>query len=89
MYHAIQSYQDTSGVHWDTPDNKQDIGGGAKITTDAEAQGWQVMIDSKVCYYYIVIHCSKSWLFSQKNHPMKLFTTGAGDGFNIWRRSYL
>jgi hypothetical protein len=52
MYHAIQTYQETSGVHWDCPENEQDIGSGAKITTDAEAQVWKTMIDSKVkCPY--------------------------------------
>ncbi|KAF8804214.1 hypothetical protein BYT27DRAFT_7243939 [Phlegmacium glaucopus] len=36
-YRAIQTYQDTSGVHWDTPDDAE-IGRGANVTTDAEAQ---------------------------------------------------
>ena len=54
-YRAIQSYQDTSGVHWDFPENKQDIGRGANITSDAEAQVWQTMIDSKVHCYQIYL----------------------------------
>ncbi|KAF8222296.1 hypothetical protein L208DRAFT_1381900 [Tricholoma matsutake] len=41
------SYQDTSGVHWDSSENEQDIGKGANITSDAEAQVWQTMINSK------------------------------------------
>ena len=50
-YRAIQIYRDTSGVHWDYPDNEQDIGRGANITTDAEARVWQTIMNSKVCHY--------------------------------------
>jgi hypothetical protein len=48
MYRAIQAYQNTSGVHWDIPENEEDIGKGANIMTEAEVRVWQAMVDSKV-----------------------------------------
>ena len=56
-YCAIQSYQGTSGVHWDILDNGEDIRKGANVMMIAEAKVWQAMIDSKVCYK-IIIHKS-------------------------------
>ena len=48
-HRAIQAYRNTLGVHWDTPENEEDIGRGVNIVTDAEAKVWQLMVDSKVC----------------------------------------
>ena len=59
-YRAIQSYQGTSGVHWDIPDNEKDVGKGANVVTIAEAKVWQAMIDSKVCYEIVIHHEKKA-----------------------------
>ena len=48
MYRSIQTYQDLSGVHWDSPENEEEIGRGANITSEADGMVWQRMIDSKV-----------------------------------------
>ena len=57
-YRAIQAYQDTSGVHWDTPEIGEEVGRGVNIMSDAEGKVWQLMIDLKV-------HCFKF----KKSHP--------------------
>jgi hypothetical protein len=50
IYRAIQAYQKTSGVHWDSLENKMEIGRGANVTTDAEGKVWQSTISLKVIF---------------------------------------
>jgi hypothetical protein len=60
-YRAIQGYQETSGVHWDTPENEGDVGRGANVVSDAEGQVWDAMIKSKVrCKQNIIITTQKT-----------------------------
>ena len=75
-YRAIQAYQDTSGVHWESPEDEGELGRGANITTDAEGKVWQLMMDSKVIFKKKLIDdslCERLIIFISEKSPVEAF----------------